>query len=69
MYCNGLSEENLPEATKNPPEQLKIKKFEKTRFHVPAPPEIGRYRTGKTKDAGTPVRRSPRALARSMKKC
>jgi hypothetical protein len=61
-YCNGLSQENVPEAAKNPPEQLKIEKFEKTRFHEPAPPKIGQYCIGKAKDAGTPVRRSPRAL-------
>jgi hypothetical protein len=42
---SGLSQENVPEAAKNPPEQLiivfmKTKQFEKTRFHVPTPPKF-----------------------------
>jgi hypothetical protein len=61
-YCDGLSQENVPETAKSPPEQPEIEKFEKTRFHVPAPPNIGPQCTGKTTDAGTPVRRSPRSL-------
>jgi hypothetical protein len=57
------------QAAKNPPEQLKIKKCEKTRFHVLAPPKICRYCTGKTKDAGMPVRRSPRTLIGALDHC
>jgi hypothetical protein len=54
------------ESSQNPPEQLEIKKkVEKTRFHVPASSKIGQYCTGKTKDAGTPEGRSPRALITS----
>jgi hypothetical protein len=54
------------QAAKTPPEQLKMKKSRETAFSrdftCRHPLIIGRYCTGKPKDVGTPVRRSPRAL-------